>query len=103
MHAQQHLNLAPPMTRFYGSDLTPADDDRLRGQQLRIWHVMWDGAPRTLGTIARLTGDPEASISAQLRHLRKAGYTVTKAHLGQGLFEYRVRAPGLWPPEQACA
>lgn len=54
---------------------------------------MKDGYWRTLGWIADSTGDPEASISAQLRHLRKprfGGHTVEREHLGNGLYQYRL-------------
>jgi hypothetical protein len=60
---------------------------------------MSDHQWRTLDEIADVTGDPHASISAQLRHLRKprfGGYLVEKRSRGrrdQGLFEYRVQDP----------
>lgn len=84
------------MDRFNGSDYQPARDDvRLTGQLLRVWEVMANGAWRTLDEISRLTGDPAASVSAQLRHLRKprfGGHQVDKEHLGNGLYRYRVIA-----------
>lgn len=83
-------------TRFNGSDYEPVRDDvRLTGQLLRVWRVVKDGAWRTLEDIARLTGDPQASVSAQLRHLRKdrfGKHTVEKEHIKDGLFRYRVIA-----------
>lgn len=86
----------PPKDRFNGSDYLPERDDiRLRGQQLRIWELMRDKNWRTLRDIAAATGDPEASISAQLRHLRKerfGSHTIERRHLGAGLFEYRMTA-----------
>lgn len=60
---------------------------------------MIDGKFRTLSEIARETGDPEASISAQLRHLKKprfGSYIIEKQRRGdrnQGLFEYRLLMP----------
>ena len=85
----------PP--RFAGADYVARRDDvRLRGQLARIWAVMTDGAWRTLPEIARLTHDPEASISAQLRHLRKerfGSHVVCKRHRGDeyaGAYEYRL-------------
>jgi hypothetical protein len=54
---------------------------------------------RTLEEIRALTGEPAASISAQLRHLRKprfGSYRVEKRNRGSeshGLFEYRVLPP----------
>ena len=55
---------------------------RLNRQQQRVFDVMKDGQWRTLADIAALTGDPEASVSARLRDLRKArfgGSTVERA------------------------
>lgn len=81
-------------TRFNGSDYDPVRDDvRLTGQLLRVWNVMSSGQWRTLDQISKETGDPAASISAQLRHLRKqrfGGHTVEKEHMGNGLYRYRV-------------
>ncbi len=76
----------------------PAYDDardrvRLAGQILRVYELMQDGRWRTLQAIADATGDPHASISAQLRHLRKGkfgAHTVERRHVGGGLFEYRM-------------
>lgn len=85
---------------FNGSDYVPeADDQRLRRQLVRVRTSMVDGHWRTLGEIAEATGDPQASISAQLRHLRKerfGGWVVEKRARGDrsgGLFEYRLLAP----------
>ena len=82
------------MVRFNGADYQPNRDDiRLAGQLLRIWNVMSDGRWRTLREIATLTGDPEASISAQLRHLRKprfGAYEVEREYLRDGLYRYKV-------------
>lgn len=83
--------------RFDGADYSPEHDDtRLTGQLLRVKSCMADGAWRTLAEIETVTGDPQASISAQLRHLRKArfgSYKVDKRPRGErchGLFEYRL-------------
>jgi hypothetical protein len=67
--------------------------DRVRNFMLRV--------PRyhTLAEIEKATGDPAASISAQLRHLRKVrfgSYVVYKRRRGmasRGLWEYRVFDP----------
>ncbi len=87
----------PMSARFDGAVYEPVvDNARLTGQLLRIWDVMRDGTWRTLGEIATVTGDPEGSISAQLRHLRKArfgAHAVEKRSRGDrahGLYEYRV-------------
>ena len=72
------------------------DRDRLNGQQRRVRDAMIDGRWRTLSEIAAVTGDPEASISARLRALRKpefGAYTMTGRRRGdgkRGLWEYRV-------------
>lgn len=80
--------------RFNGSDyVPPRDDPRLTSQFLRVRSLMLDGRWRTLHEIAELCGDPEASISAQLRHLRKPRFgmfTVEKEYRGSGLYAYRV-------------
>jgi hypothetical protein len=80
--------------RFAGSDYDAVRDDvRLTGQLLRVWNVVSDSTWKTLSQISEATGDPEASISAQLRHLRKprfGAHTVEKVHLGSGLYRYRV-------------
>jgi len=77
------------------------DGARLTGQICRIYRLMKDAKWRTLQEIQEETGDPQASISAQLRHLRKVafgGHTVekkrrvdketTKEH---GLWEYQLQ------------
>jgi hypothetical protein len=83
--------------RFDGSDYDPKIDDvRLSGQLLRVFNLMCDRSWRTLDEIADATGDPPASISAQLRHLRKKRFgrhTVDKRSRGDradGLFEYQL-------------
>lgn len=80
--------------RFAGSEYEPMRDDvRLTGQLLRIWNVVSDQRWRSLDEIAQATGDPPASISAQLRHLRKerfGAHEVEKLHMGNGLYKYRV-------------
>jgi predicted transcriptional regulator len=73
------------------------DSVRLTGQILRIYNFMKNGKWNTLEDIEVETGDPQASISAQLRHLRKArfgGHTVEKRRKGSkksGLWEYRLK------------
>ena len=69
------------------------DGDRLSHQHQRVRELMADGQWRTLAEISAVTGDPPASVSAQLRHLRKprfGSHLVEKRHLGQGLYVYRV-------------
>jgi hypothetical protein len=83
--------------RFNGSDYDRIHDDiRLTGQIRRVFSCMEDGTWRTLDEIARETRDPAASVSAQLRHLRKerfGSHTVEKRPRGDranGLWEYRL-------------
>jgi hypothetical protein len=80
--------------RFNGADYIPSRDDaRLSGQILRVWECMKDESWRTLREIATITGDPEASISAQLRHLRKerfGGHEVEREYVSNGLYKYRL-------------
>ena len=55
---------------------------------------MQDGRWRSLKAISEALGIGEASVSAQLRHLRKARFgsmVVDKQHQGRGLYLYQVR------------
>jgi len=83
--------------KFNGSDYIPElDQVRLTGQINRVYNCMKDSSWRTLSEIEINTGDPQASISAQLRHLRKERFgkhIVNKQRRGepsQGLFEYQL-------------
>ena len=73
-----------------------SDQKRLTKQIDRVYSCMIDGTWRTLNEISDSTGDPQASISAQLRHLRKkkfGAYTVDKRSRGDrknGLWEYKL-------------
>jgi hypothetical protein len=108
---QQYLfgHLSPQLSRlvkvtgsvqsvtFEGPAYEPKPDkERLTGQLLRVFELMSDGHWRTLREIADHTSDPEASISAQLRHLRKpkfGAHQVERQPRGdraRGLFEYRL-------------
>lgn len=88
----------PPSRAFSGPAYDPAlDHTRLKGQLLAIFNLMRDGRWRTLSEIATATREPEASVSAQLRHLRKPKYGSWKVEkrrrtypLGQGGWEYQV-------------
>lgn len=93
-------------TGFDGAVYDPEyDDDRLTRQLGRVWSVIHDGHWRTLREIAQQTRDPEASVSAQLRHLRKArfgGYKIDKRNRGdrsRGLYEYRCAGRARRPTE----
>lgn len=83
------------------------DGPRLKRQMEIIRDFMLKSDRRTLREIADATGFPEASVSAQLRHLRKArfgGYTVEKQRRDgvngtAGTWIYRVRAPQYSEPD----
>jgi hypothetical protein len=88
--------------QFDGSDVTPADHQRLIIQIEAVRDLMLDGVSRTLGQISQELGHryhqtfPEASVSAQLRNLRKpryGKYQVTKRHCGSGLWKYQLVKP----------
>ena len=82
------------MPRFNGADYQPERDDvRLSGQIARIWTCMCDSRWRTLKDISNLTGDPEASVSAQLRHLRKRRFgrhTIEREYIINGVYKYKL-------------
>jgi len=72
------------------------DRERLRAQLTRVYGVMRDHAWRTLADIAAATNDPEASVSARLRDLRKdkfGGWIVERRYVALGQWEYRMLAP----------
>jgi hypothetical protein len=70
------------------------DAARADKQHERIRDLMQDAKWRTLAEIGDATGDPHASISAQLRHLRKpqfGSYNIEKRRRADGgLWEYRL-------------
>lgn len=86
--------------RFDGPDYNPElDQERLTGQIKKIYDLMIDGAWRTLEEIETATDAPQASISANLRHLRKerfGSHIIKKKRRGKekhGLFEYQLLKP----------
>ena len=87
----------PLDSKFDGSDYEDkVDRRRLAGQILRVYECMKDGQWRTVNEIHQVTGDPHASISAQLRNLRKpkfGSYNVVKQIRGErkdSLYEYQL-------------
>jgi hypothetical protein len=82
------------MNHFNGPDFAEArDSERLGAQLERVQQLMGDEVWRTLAGISQVTGDPQASISAQLRHLRKprfGGHTVLRRYVSNGLYEYQL-------------
>lgn len=97
--SEEQLLLLPDFDgATYERDL---DHARLGKQFLRVARLMGDGAWHTLHEISGRTGDPEASVSARLRDLRKrkfGGHTVERERLAGGLFRYRLIRTGVARP-----
>lgn len=73
-------------SRFSGCIDPLKDCDPLTSQIAKIYHLMKDQNWRTLQEIEEATGYPQASVSAQLRNLRKGDYgwqTVNKRRRGE--------------------
>ena len=94
-----HTTMEP--IRFNGSDYSPKHDNvRLTKQIKRVYDLMKDGEWRTLGEIESITGDPQASISAQLRNCKKerfGGHELNKKRRGDpgnGCWEYQLIVKG---------
>ena len=72
------------------------DFKRLENQLGRVYEALKSGKWLTLPGIEDITGDPQASISAQIRHLRKkefGSYEILKRRRGlpgSGLWEYKL-------------
>ena len=69
------------------------DARRLAGQHNRVLAFMRDGKWHTLSEIALHTRDPEASVSARLRDLRKprfGSHMIEREYVERGLFRYRL-------------
>jgi hypothetical protein len=78
------------------------DRERLSSQMRRVEELMQDGESRTLHEIAVALRKlypgshfPEASLSARLRDMRRAGYTVERERRSakSGLWQYRAVKP----------
>ena len=79
----------------------PSYDEKLDGKRIMKQRdmikvfMLVTGGWWTLAEISEILHDPEASISAQLRHLRKpqfGSYKVEKRRRTQGTWEYKVYA-----------
>lgn len=73
------------------------DQGRLSRQLIAVRSILADGEWHTLDDLAARTGEPEASISARIRDLRKArfgGHTVERRYVERGLWEYRMVLDG---------
>jgi hypothetical protein len=84
----------PYEPHFNGPEYVPTRDwERLTTQVGRVFTCMKDRQWRTLREISNATNDPEASVSAQLRHLRKerfGSHTVNRKHIKNGLYKYQL-------------
>lgn len=92
--ATRTIKNIPAVAEFDGETIEPArDHDRLRAQLHRVLNAVSDHEWKTLLKLSMETGDPEASVSARLRDLRKdkfGGYTIERRYAGGGLWEYRL-------------
>lgn len=69
------------------------DGKRLHHQHNRVLAFMRDGQRHSLAEISRATGDPEASVSARIRDLRKPRFgkhTINRYYVRRGLHEYQL-------------
>jgi hypothetical protein len=92
------LDLAPG---FDGATFDPQWDQRRLSSQLgRVFLALSDHRWHTLRELAAATHAPETSVSAQLRHLRKArfgAYTIERRanwDRSSGLYVYRLLPEG---------
>ena len=84
------------MSTFGPAYVQALDETRIHDQMGRIKEFMLPGYWHSLLEISAVTGAPEASVSAQLRHLRKprfGGWIVEKRRRTAGTWEYRLLAP----------
>ena len=84
-------------SKFDGDDIVAErDDPRLSSQLEKIKKLVLDGKWRSLKQISEATKAPHASVSAQLRNLRKrkfGAYEVQRRHVDGGFYQYRVLKP----------
>ena len=84
------LSWRPPEPRgkTFNSD---RDGARLSAQAVRVLNATLNSGWRTLSEISAITRDPEASVSARLRDLRRAGFLVEREYVERGLHRYSVK------------
>ena len=90
-----HAILGGPTVEI-GRTQPRCDMGYFRAQLQRVKYLMIDEQWRTLQQISEATGDPEASVSARLRDLRKekhGSYTVNLRQLANNKYEYQVTLP----------
>jgi hypothetical protein len=69
------------------------DGTRLAAQHIRVLECLRSGSWWTLQALSDATGDPEASVSARLRDLRKerfGSHEIERRYVRRGLWEYRL-------------
>lgn len=96
--SQPAFNFTPPRDPIFDGDTfdVALDQARLGAQYQRVWAVIRDGAWRTLQELAQASGDPEASVSARLRDMRKpkfGAHDIQRRRRGtpeRGCWEYRL-------------
>ena len=87
------MNLAGVPVRDGATYNHQRDGIRLHKQHNRVLAFMRDGLWHSLRDISEATGDPEASVSARLRDLRKprfGGFSIDRRYVARGLYEYRL-------------
>ncbi len=91
---QPDLFNLPQRPAFDGSTYDASrDGGRLYAQLYRVRELMADGCWHSLAALSAAAGDPEASISARIRDLRKpkfGGHLVERRYVSSGLWEYRL-------------
>jgi hypothetical protein len=85
-----------PLAPYFDSGISLSKDDHvaLGKGLLRVLAVLRDGYVHTVQEIAKATGDPEASVSANCRNLRKSkhgGHDVRLVHLTGRTFGYQLQ------------
>jgi CRP-like cAMP-binding protein len=80
--------------RFDGADYIHSRDSKRLGTQMeQIRDFMEGKGYLTLQEIADATGNPPASVSAQLRNLRKERFgsrIIDKKYVSNGLYSYKL-------------
>jgi hypothetical protein len=87
-------DLAAIPTRDGSTYSHPRDGARLAAQHHRVLAALRNGQWWTLRALHERTGDPEASISARLRDLRKprfGSHVIEREYVERGLFRYRLK------------
>ena len=88
------LTTSPETQIFDGATFDKdRDGKRLTAQIYRVYAAIKDGQWHTLSELAKICGDPEASVSARLRDMRKPRYNsmqIERRYVRRGLHEYRL-------------